>query len=213
MVRLLTVLFLVVGLVTLTTSAYGLSNVNGKISIHVKAHPTSCTKSYPAFLTCANIATTYASGGDIDVLPVFYDLTEYTVTETGLDWPEVDWGSGSWVKCKGDIAVGSIVHSVDAGMPAGVSGTAIAWSACQFGWGVAPGYVWLTVVTAGHICPAPNPATGDYGFVDCFPTPGPYYDRPTHVSCAGVSGMIGDDPCAYVGSESETWGGIKGIFK
>ena len=45
-----------------------------KVAIHVKAHPTSCTKAYPVFTTCSSIVHTWAAQGDLDVMPVFYDL-------------------------------------------------------------------------------------------------------------------------------------------
>ena len=122
----------------LAVTALAGQNAIGKLAVHVKAHPTSCTKSYPTFTTCQSIVTTWAATGDFDVMPVFFDLTMYTVTETGLLWPEATWGSASWVRCKGDVSVGSINHSVDhPGVTDGSNGTAIAWSTCQVGWGIA----------------------------------------------------------------------------
>jgi len=198
----------------LTACAFAGANPVGKIAIHAKAHPTSCTKGYPVFVDCNSIVETWAPLGDVDVMPVFYDLTQYTVVETGLLWPEADWYSASWIKCKGDIAVGSITHSVDAGFPQDVSGTAIAWTTCQTGTIVAPGFAWLAPTTAGYVCPVPNPATGDYGTVDCAPEPGPYYDLAYCVGCAGFGGFIGDDPCNLPSAtEPSTWGEIKSIFK
>jgi len=199
----------------LTACALAGANPVGKIAVHVKAHPTSCTKSYPTFPTCASIVTTWAAIGDLDVMPIFYDLVQYTVAETGLLWPEGDWGSGSWVKCKGDIAVGVIQHSVDfAGAPVQTNGTAVAWSTCQYSFSVAPGYCWLYATGAGHVCPAPNPPTGDYGTVDCAPDPGPYYDTVSCVGCAGIGGFLGDDPCNLPSAtQPSTWGEIKSIFK
>ncbi|HVP58259.1 MAG TPA: DUF11 domain-containing protein [bacterium] len=181
-------------------------NQNHKIAVHVKAHPTSCTKGYPAFTSCSQIQTTYAQSGDLDALPVFYDLTEYTLTEFGLEWPAA-WGSCSFTRCKGDLAIGGIVHSGE--------GIAIAWTACQYGWAVAPGYAWLTATGAGRIGICPNPATGDFGVVNCAPEPGPYYDRPVAVSGAGVGGVPGDDPCPLTPPhvEGTTWGAIKAMFK
>ena len=33
------------------------------------------------------------------------------------------------------------------------------------------------------------------------------------IYCAGIGGMIGDDPCVVVGTEPSTWGEIKSMFK
>jgi hypothetical protein len=178
-------------------------NPANKIAIHLKAHPTSCTKGYPTFTKCENINTTWASLGDLDAMPVFYDLVGYSVTEFGLTWPWI-WGSCSWIRCKGDIAVGTIYYPGD--------GTSIAWTTCQTGWGIAPGAGWLIATEPGMVCPIPYYATGDYGVVDCSPSPGPYYDYPVTVSCGGV-GMVGDDPCRAVATESSTWGEIKSMFR
>ena len=67
-------------------------------------------------------------------MPIFYDLVAYTVTEFALPG-RTAWGSTSWVRCKGDLAVGGILNSGE--------GTAIAWTTCQTGSSVAPGYAWL----------------------------------------------------------------------
>jgi hypothetical protein len=201
------------GLVALSANAFAGANVAHKLAIHVKAHPTSCTKVYPTFTVCSEIVATWPGLGDIDVMPVFYELAGFVLNETGLSWPEASWGSGAWVRCKGDAAVGAINHSAGAGFPNDVSGTAISWSTCQTAVGSAPGYCWLTALDPGVVCPEPNPATGDYGVVDCLPAPGPYYDWPIHVHCAGIGGMIGDDPCRPVSSEASTWGKIKVIFE
>jgi len=179
-------------------------NPTNKIAIHFKTHPTSCLKGYPVITTCEGIVETWAPLGDLDAMPVFYDLVSYGVVETGLTWP-AEWLSTSWVRCKGDIAVGNIVNPGD--------GTAIAWTACQTTWGVIPGAAWLAATGAGYVCPVPNPATNMFGVVDCRPAPGPYYDGPQCVSCGGVGGFIGDDPCRPTAVEPSTWGEIKSIFK
>jgi hypothetical protein len=213
MARWLTASCLILSLVALGANAFAGANFAHKLAVHVKAHPTSCTKGYPTFTDCTQIISTWPELGDVNVMPVFYDLVGYSLNETGLTWPEASWGSGSWVRCMGDVAIGTISHSVDAGFPSDVSGTSITWSTCQTSVGSAPGYCRLTAFDPGMVCPEPNPATGDYGVADCSPEPGPYYDRPIHVHCAGVGGMIGDDPCRPVSREPRTWGEIKSIFK
>lgn len=199
----LTVVAVLVLAVAVSASVYAGINPMNKIALHVKAHPTSCTKGYPTFTMCSQIVFTYPGLGDVDVLPVFYELVAYTVAETGLQWPSA-WGSASWVRCKGDIAVGGIVNSGD--------GTAVAWSTCQHTWSIAIGYAWLLATGPGYLCPSRNPATYDYGVVDCAPTPGPYYDYASEISCAGIGGMLGDDACPRA-CEPGSWGSIKAMFK
>ena len=188
----------------LSATAFAGQNLGCKVAIHLKAHPTSCTKSYPAFATCESIIATRAPLGDLDAMPVFYQLTSYTVHEFGLTWP-IEWGSGSWIRCKGDIAVGGIVYPGE--------GTAIAWTSCQVGWGLATGALWLTATGPGYITPVPNPATMQIDVVDCTPTPGPYQDFPFCFNRGGVGGFIGDDPCLPTANEPSTWGQIKSMFR
>jgi len=197
------VLVIALALTFVATAALAGGNPANKIAIHLKAHPTSCTKAYPAFTNCSQIVFTWMNLGDVDAMPVFYDMVGYTVTEFGLTWPAA-WGSMSWVRCKGELAVGTILNPGD--------GTSIAWTTCQVGWGIAPGAGWLIATEPGMVCPIPYFATGDYGVVDCSPSPGPYYDYPVTVSCGGV-GMVGDDPCRAVATESSTWGEIKSMFR
>jgi hypothetical protein len=179
-------------------------NAAHKVAVHTKAHPTSCVKAYPAFTACTSIVTTWAPQGDLDVMPVFYDLTQTLVTEFGMTWP-VEWFSMSWIRCKGDLAIGTIKYSGE--------GTAISWTTCQTTWALAPGYGWLIALGPGSVCIGPNPATGMYGVVDCQPSPGPYFDFPSLVTCAGIGGILGGDPCAAVATEPSTWGQIKTMFK
>jgi hypothetical protein len=186
-------------------SALAGANDQVKLAIHAKAHPTSCTVNYPNFTHCSQITSTYPGSGDVDILPVFFDLKEYTVTEFGLEWPPA-WGSMSWVRCRGTVAVGTVIRSGD--------GTAIAWSGCQRGWSIVPGYGWLAANTPGVIRPVPNPATDEYGVVDCEPSPGPYQDFPAAEPCgAGIGGAVGDDPCGGGGGNLSTWGEINSMFR
>jgi hypothetical protein len=179
-------------------------NANHKIAIHVKSHPTSCAKGYPSFTGCDQIVTTWKGSGDIDIMPVFYDLTEFTVVEFGLMWP-AEWYSMSWVRCKGDLAVGGV------GLPG--EGTAIAWSTCQKSWAANPGFGWLIAPTPGRVYAVPNPATGDYGVVDCSSSPGPYYDYPIYTTYSGICGLMGDNPCRPVRAKEDEQQGKGGEQK
>ena len=87
---------------------------------------------------------TWAAQGDLDVMPVFYDLASYSAIGFGLTWP-AEWGTMSWTRCKGDLAVGGISIRGD--------GTGITWTACQTNWGVALGAGWLVATGAGQRLP------------------------------------------------------------
>jgi hypothetical protein len=188
-----------------SVSGYAGANEGHKIGIHIRSHPTSCTLGYPSFATCSSITSTYPTCGDVDIMPVFFDLVEYLVVEVGLEWPD-EWGSMSWVRCKGDLSIGNIVNSGD--------GTAVGWSTCQQTWSVAPGFGWLTATSSGLVRAVTNPATGDYGVVDCSFDPEPLYDYPLfEPSAAGVCGATGDDPCNPKGGSESSWGQIKSMFR
>jgi hypothetical protein len=174
-----------------------------KIGIHARAH--GACKTLPTFPACSSIITAIpALNADIDVIPVLFDITQYTVAEFGMTWP-AEWGTGSWSRCLGNIAIGTIHNPGE--------GTAISWSVCMYAWSVAPGFLWIFPSSAGIVTPIPNPATGDMGVVDCTPTGvgGPYYDHPMCIFSAGFP--AGDDPCEETAVEQSTWGSIKGMFK
>ena len=200
--------YVLIGLVSLVavlalgTLAFAGQNISAKTAVHVKAHGTSCTQGYPTFTMCDQMITTWSSLGDIDVIPVFYNLVAYREVGLVVTWPP-EWGSMSWVRCKGDAATGNLVHSGDY--------TDISWTSCQYKWSAAPGYGWLHATTRGSICTSRNISHWCI-VIDCSPPPGPYWDW-TCISCSGVGGWIGDDPCMpSSGVEPSSWGGIKALF-
>lgn len=190
---------LLCGVATLHAGA----NSDHKIAIHVVAHGLSC-KSLPTFTECSQITTTYSGTGDVDVVPVFYGLTEYLAVEFGLTWPS-EWGSCDYTKCTPTLDIGGITHPGD--------GMASSWTTCQSGWAVSHGYGWLNATGAGSVSVVPNPATGDYGVVDCAESPGPYYDRPDTTFAAGVGGSDGGDACSGGGRDSGEGAGQSGEIK
>jgi hypothetical protein len=199
----------VVAVALVAASAYaGMgSNPSNKVALHVKSHPTSCAEGYPVFLDCLSIQTTYPGCGDVDVMPVFYDLVEFTAVEFGLAWLHDPSASMLWTRCKGDAAVGTIVHSGD--------GTMITWTACQVAYSIAPGFGWLTVGGPEFIRLDNYPVTHRCGVTDCQAPPGPYFDC-SGVSGAGVCGLVGDDPCRPVDPSETvptTWGAIKALVR
>jgi len=188
---------------TLVITAVALAgeNPNAKIAIHIRAHG-SC-KGLPAFTSCSGIVFNYTNAvGDIDAMPVFYDLTQYTVTEFGMTWP-AEWASMSWTRCLGNIGIGTITNPGE--------GTAISFPACMVGTAVAPGYGWLApMAQPGLVTPVPNPATGDCCVVGCnVPLT---KDFPMCISSGGYL-MVGDDPCRPTATEPSTWGSIKSMFE
>jgi hypothetical protein len=188
----------------LATAAFAGANRCGKVAIHLKPYPTSCHRTFPVFTKCPDIHFFYTGCDNIDVLPVFFDLTEYTGLEFGMTWP-VEWGTMSWVRCNGSAAIGNIVNSGD--------GTRIVWSICQTTWAVAPGCGWVFASTPGLVCPVTNPATGLLGTIDCSSSPGPQQDPACEVYCGGACGETGNDPCVIHATEPNAWGSIKAIFK
>ena len=184
----------------LGAAAFAGMNQMGKVAVHVKAHGTSCGQGYPTFTKCTQIVFTWPSTGDVDVIPVVYELYAYTEIKLTLWWPP-EWGTMSWVRCKGDASVGTFHNPYDY--------VDIHWTACQPGWSVAPGYGWLHAATPGMVCPL-HPCAA----VDCAPPPGPYTDWLCAGSCCGIGGMVGDDPCRGASATGQsTWGQIKAMFK
>ncbi|MFH1219275.1 MAG: hypothetical protein V1694_02335 [Candidatus Eisenbacteria bacterium] len=183
-------------------------NSGHKIAVHVLPHGGHSCKSLPTFTECDSIVTTYPDSGDVDVFPVFYGLTEYTAVEFALSWP-AEWGTCSYATCTQTLNIGSIANPGD--------GIASAWTTCQTGWSVVPGFGWLYATGPGMVSIVPNPATDDYGTVDCASSPGPYHDPPDSVYSAGVGGMEGDDPCAEPDRGEQEGagesGGIRGYYR
>jgi hypothetical protein len=174
-------------------------NFNAKIALHVKAHGTTCASGFPVVNSCDDMITTYPGLGDMDVIPVYYDVMEYTAVRFALNWP-AEWGTMSWVRCRGDAAEGTIQNPDDY--------THITWTACQQHWSEAPGYGWVHATS--RWCLYPHHAT----IVDC----GHWYGYPvTDYACPAAScvgGWIGDDPCVNLSAtEPTTWGAIKALVK
>jgi len=165
-------------------------NANHKIAVHVVPHGVAC-KSLPTFSHCSEIVTTYPGIGDIDVIPVFYDLSEVAVIEFGLTWP-AEWGTCEFTQCWGDLTFGDIVNSGD-----GICTTALS---CDYSWAIRAGVGWLYASGPGTVAVNPNPPTKAMGAVDCAPPESvPSYDWPRCTSSASVGGGAGEDPCCEGG--------------
>jgi hypothetical protein len=179
-----TVLATVFVLVWCAVAASGV-NADLKVALHVLGHGyRSCAKYFPSIQSCSEITYTHSSCDDIDVFVVFFDLTEVTVVEYGLDWP-AEWGTCAYSVCAGEIYVGGI------NMPG--DGIAQAYTQCHYGSSVILGYGWLLALTPGRICPIANPATNVIGTVDCDSL---VIDHAAVTFCAGACGMSGCDPCS-----------------
>ena len=162
-------------------------NANHKIAVHVASHGVSC-KSLPTFTDCSEIVTTYAGTGDIDVIPVFYDLAGVTVLEYGLTWP-AEWGTCAYTQCWGELTVGTIVYPGD--------GIATTTPLCDYSWSISAGVGWLAATGPGDVSIVPDPPTEDMGAVDCNPNERlRVHDWPACTFPARVGGGSGDDPCA-----------------
>jgi hypothetical protein len=195
------VLVLAVALVfVLSALAFGGANPSAKTAIHVRAHSAKagCTLT-PQIVGCQDIVTTMPPPTfSIDAFTIHFSLTAHLGTSYGVTWPP-EWGSAGWNSCS-PLTVGAIYFSGD--------GAAHTWTSCDYSGVAVSSYLWLYAYTPGMICPAPHPETGTNEVLDC--TQGK--DEPICVFCAGVQGMIGDDPCDPTGIEQSTWGGIKAIF-
>ena len=160
-------------------------NYYHKVAVHVVPHGVNC-KSLPGFARCSDMTTSYAGTGDIDVVPVFFDLKECLAAEFGLTWPP-EWGTCAYVSCIEGVAVGGIVNPGDA--------VVTAWHDCRTDWSISPGYGWLDATGPGRLSLVPSPKTNWIGVVNCGAPRERGYDWPAAIFSAGVGGIAGDDPC------------------
>jgi hypothetical protein len=183
----------------LSAVAFAGNNPAPKVAIHVRAHNAKLGCNYGTITGCAEIVTTEASFS-FDAFPVFYDLTEFLGCEYGICWPAWTY-SAAFTSCS-DLVIGTVVWPGE--------GASHTWTSCQVGVAV-PSFVWLYADAPGMVCPCPNPETGLISVLDCAEG----LDSPCGIFCAGVYGMVGDDPCEGGASatETSTWGGIKGMFE
>lgn len=152
----------------------------GYAAVHVVPHGTSC-KSLPSLDYCYLINTAFIGTGDVDVIPVFFELCSYTAVEFGLSWP-ADWGSCSFVSCGTGTVAGTIRNPGD--------GIIKAWSTCQTRSSVPLGYGWLTAGGSGRV-ELVDPPWGKLGVLDCADTLHPLFGA----FSAGVGWIPGDEPC------------------
>jgi len=196
------VILVFVMLVLASACAHGGSNAGHKIAIHVMSHESrTCSKSFPTITSCEDIVTTYADSGDIDVFPVFYELTEVTGMEYGLEWPTA-WGTCAFTTCTGDFAIGGITNPGD--------GLSLTWTSCQEVSVVIVGFGWISATGGGMVRIVDSDATSGIGVVDCAFRA----DAPEDTVHAGIGGEEGDDPCDQpVPTDYSSWGKIKGMFR
>jgi len=183
----------------LSAMAFAGNNPDAKVAVHVMAHSAkrSCTNLFPTIAGCADIVTDYGDYS-VDAFPVFFDLQEYLGCEYALCWP--DWAySAAFTSCS-DFFLGGIAWPGD--------GASHTWTVCQYGVAL-PGWVWLYADGPGTVCPCPHPDFDHIAVLDCAEG----LDNPICIFCAGVYGMIGDDPCEPTGTAPSTWSEIKGMFE
>jgi uncharacterized repeat protein (TIGR01451 family) len=162
------------------------NNPGAKVAVHVLPHDPhrTCSSGSPGPVLCLDINTTYEGCGDMDVFPVFFDLSEYLGIEYGLEWP----GSESCVftPCS-DLHIGGIVRPGD--------GISQVWFGCKPGPSAIAGWGWIHTTDPGLVTVVPHPYTGEVQVLDCFEA----VDQPTYSASAGVCGAEGDDPCLGAG--------------
>ena len=192
--------FVIVSILILALSSLAIAGNNpaAKVAVHVRAHNAKLGCNAGIINGCGEIVTT-EPGFNVDAFPVFYDLVEFLGCEYGLCWPAWTY-SAAFSNCS-DLVIGAV------DWPG--SGAAHTWTSCQAGVAI-PSFIWLYADAPGMVCPCPNPETGLISVLDCAEG----LDSPIGIFCAGVYGMIGDDPCEpVVATEASTWGGIKGMFE
>ena len=183
-------------ILALSAMAFAGANLEAKVAVHVRAHnaKAGCTVT---ITVCTDIVTT-EPGYSVDAFPVFFDLVEYLGCEYGLCWPEWTY-SAAFSNCA-DLIIGSITWPGD--------GASHTWLGCQAGVCV-PSFVWLYADGPGMVCVCPHPISGIINVLDCAEG----LDDPMCNFCAGVYGLVGDDPCWPTGTETSSWGEIKGMFE
>jgi uncharacterized repeat protein (TIGR01451 family) len=160
----------------------GGGNPAAKVAVHVMPHDAhrTCNSGVPEAVICLDINTTYEGCGDMDVFPVFYDVSEYLGVEYGLDWPGTE--SCTFTHCS-DLRIGEIVWPGD--------GISQVWFSCQPGPTAIPGWGWIYTTEPGLVSVAPHPYAQEVHILDCLEA----LDQPIYRASAGVCGFPGDDPC------------------
>ena len=178
------------------TAFAGMNAGVAKTAIHVRPHNAKlgCTVT---ITHCGDIVTT-EPGYNVDAFTIHFDLNEYLGTEYGVCWPSWTY-SAAFTSCSG-LVIGDIVWPGD--------GASHTWTACMPGPVAVSSYLWLYADAPGMICPCPHPMSGIIKVLDCSEG----IDEPICIFCAGVYGLIGDDPCEPTGTEQSTWGEIKALF-
>ena len=104
------------------------------------------------------------------------------------------------------FVVDTTVDDVDANPGDGISH---AWYTCQAGPVALPGWGWIYEPGPAQICVVPHTEAGAINIGDC----SGLISGPEVISCAGIAGADGDDPCQVCGVQPTTWGHIKAMFR
>ncbi len=174
------------------------TNPIGKVAVHVELHASrTCSKNFPTITNCGDIQYTIPYH-DVDAFPVFFDIVEYQGFDYSLAWPGTY--TCAFISCS-DLTIGTISNPGD--------GISHAWYTCQAGHVALPGWGWIYEPGPAQICVVPHPEAGGINIGDCSGMIG----GPLEISCAGIAGAYGDDPCTPTGVQSTTWGNIKAMFR
>jgi hypothetical protein len=188
----------------MSTLAFAGVNADAKVAVHVRTHnaKAGCTVN---ITFCGDIVTTSAEGS-VDGFVVFYDCTMYAGVAYGLCW-DATISSGIFTSCS-DL----VIPSWSGDYMASGSGAAHTWTTCHYASVAVAGYVWVYVYGPGMMCPCDHPdplIEGGIQILDCADG----LDFPECIRCAGLGGLIGDDPCEPTATEATTWSEIKGLFE
>lgn len=183
-----------------TTPVLAGVNANAKAAVHVLPHASRfCSKDFPTITGCYDIQYTESSM-DADCFPVFFDLAEYQSLDYGMTWPGLY--SCAFTSCS-PLTWGVIVNPGD--------GISHAWYYCQNSAIATHGWAWI--YDAGQVCIVPHPTLGRILVGDCGAPAVKDSVRWFNIRCAGIGGVVGQDPCAPLAVEQTTWGQVKILFR
>jgi hypothetical protein len=191
---------------TLVLSAVALAaNSSAQVAVHVRAHNAKAGCTVGPFTACTDITTTLAAPS-VDAFMVFYNLEEWKGVAFGFCW-DATISSGTWNGCA-DLEI----PSWSGPYMASGSGMASTWYVCHNEYAAVPGFVWVYVYGPGMMCPCDHPdplIENGIQILDCNQN----LTYPECTRCAGLGGLVGDDPCEVTGTAPSTWSEIKGLFE
>jgi hypothetical protein len=193
----------VVGLVLAVGVSGALAGANpeAKAALHLEPHESrTCAKNFPVIADQSDIIITHPNM-EVDVFPVFFNLTEYQSFDYALWWPGLY--SCAFTSCS-DITTGTIVWPWD--------GVSHAWYTCKEGPIAVFAWAWITDI--GCLCLMSHPTFRAVRVGDC--DGGSDNIDPSDRYRAGIGDCwphCPGCPADTVAVDPTSWGEIKSLFK